>query len=84
MWHFLVVIGGVTIMTIVGTKEDKKMRKQAFKDYFKKLKNKDKKLYNKFRYRSLGFFAFSLPGYSLKSFASRKIYQRAQKKLKLG
>ena len=84
MWHFLVVIGGVTVMTIVGTKEDKQIRKQAFKDYWKEIKSIDKKLFNKFRYRSLAIFAFILPGYNLKSFASRKVYGVYQKKLKLG
>lgn len=84
MWNFLMIIGAVTIMTIVGTKEDKPMRKQAFKDLAKWMKETDKKLYHKFRYRSLTMLAFILPGYNLKSFASRKIYGVYQKKLKLG
>ena len=84
MWHFLMIIGGVTIMTIVGTKEDKETRAKVFKEYWQELKTIDKALYNKFRYRSLAHFAFVLPGYNLKSFASRKVYQGYQKKLKLG
>lgn len=84
MCQFLMIIGAITIMTIVGTKEDKKVRSKAFKDYFRKLKNTDKHLYNKFRHRSLALFAFNLPGYNLKSFTSKKIYTRCQKKLKLG
>ena len=84
MWHFLMIIGAVTIMTILGTKEDKQIRKKAFKDYWKKIKSIDKSLYSKFRHRSLCFFAFIIPGYNLKSFASRKIYGAYQKKLKLG
>ena len=84
MWQFLMIIGAITIMTIVGTKEDKQIRKKAFKDYFIKLKGIDKKLHNKFRYHSLCVIAFILPGYNLKSFASRKIYGVYQKKLKLG
>ena len=77
-------ICGVTFMTIVGTKEDKETRWQAFKDYFKELKAIDRKLYNKIRHRSLAAFAFSVPGYNLKSFASKKVYGVYQKKLKLG
>ncbi len=84
MWQFLMIIGAVTFMTIVGTKEDKEIRKKIFKEFQVELKNIDKKLFNKLRYRSLLIFAFILPGYNLKSFASRKIYGVYQKKLKLG
>jgi len=84
MWHFLMIIGAVTVMTIVGTKEDKQIRKQAFKDYYKELKAIDPKLFKKFRYCAAGFIAFTIPWYNLKSFASRKIYGIYQKKLKLG
>ena len=84
MWQFLMIIGAVTIMTIVGTKEDKEIRKKAFKEYFAMLKGVDKELHNKFRYHSLAILAFILPGYNFKSFAARKIYQGYQKKLKLG
>ena len=84
MWHFLMIIGAVTVMTIVGTKEDKVIRKEAFKNYWKELKEIDIKLYKKFRRSLPGILAFGLPGYNLKSFASRKIYGGYQKKLKLG
>jgi glycosyltransferase involved in cell wall biosynthesis len=84
MIHWLMIMCCTTIMTIVGTKEDKATRKKAFKQFFKELKAHDKKLYNKIRYRTLAFFAFSLPSYNLKSFASVKIYRVYQKKLKLG
>ncbi len=84
MWQFLMIIGAVTFMTIVGTKEDKEIRKKVFKDFQKELKAIDKKLFNKLRYRSLLIIAFLVPGYNLKSFASRKIYGMYQKKLKLG
>ncbi len=84
MYQFLMIIGAVTIMTIVGTKEDKKIRKQAFKDYWKEMKEADKDLYYKFRYRSPTMLAFILPTYTIKSFFSRKIYGVYQKKLKLG
>ena len=84
MWQFLMIIGAVTFMTIVGTKEDKPIRKQVFKDFQAELKGIDKKLFNKLRFRSLLILAFILPGYNLKSFASRKIYGIYQKKLKLG
>ena len=78
------IIGAVTVMTIVGTKEDKEVRKKSFREYWKEIKSIDKKLYNKFRYRSATILAFILPTYTLKSFASRKIYGAYQKKLKLG
>lgn len=84
MIHWLVIMCFTTTMTIVGVKEDKKVRNQAFKDLFKELKEHDKKLYNKIRWRSLAIVAFSLPTYNLKSFASSTIYKRYQKKLKLG
>ena len=84
MWQFLMIIGAVTFMTIIGTKEDKETRKKVFKDFQVELKSIDKKLFNKLRYRSLLIIAFIIPGYNLKSFASRKIYGMYQKKLKLG
>ena len=84
MVKWLMTICGVTFMTIVGTKEDKDVRWKAFKEYFKELKSIDKKLYNKIRHRSLAAFAFTVPGYNLKSFASRKVYGVFQKRLTLG
>ena len=84
MWKWLMTICGITIMTIVGTKEDKDTRWKVFKDYFDGLKKFDKKSFNKIRHRTLVSFAFNLPGYNLKSFASKKIYGSFQKKLKLG
>ena len=84
MWHFLMIIGAVTIMTLVGTKEDKPIRKVAYKDFWKKLKEKDAKLYKKFRHSPPGILMSVLPSYNFKSFASRKIYLHYQKKLKLG
>ena len=84
MWQFLMIIGAVTFMTIVGTKEDKEIRKKFFKDFQKELKGIDKKLFNKLRYRTPLIIAFLIPGYNLKSFFSRKIYGMYQKKLKLG
>ena len=84
MFQFLMIIGAVTVMTIVGTKEDKETRKKVFKEYWKEIKSIDKKLYNKIRYRSATILAFILPTYTIKSFASRKIYGAYQKKLKLG
>ena len=84
MWQFLMIIGAITFMTIIGTKEDKETRKIVFKEFQKELKGIDKKLFNKLRYRTLLIVAFIIPGYNLKSFASRKIYGIYQKKLKLG
>ena len=84
MWQFLMIIGAVTLMTIVGTKEDKPIRKVALKDFWKRLKESDPKLHKKFRNSLPGILISLLPGYNLKSFASRKIYGGYQKKLKLG
>lgn len=84
MFKWLMTICGITIMTIVGTKEDKKTRWRVFHEYFDELKALDKKLYNKIRHRSLACFAFNLPGYGLKSLASKNGYKVFQKRLKLG
>ena len=84
MWHDLMIIGAITVMTIIGTKEDKKIRKTAFKEFFKELKQIDKKLYKKFARSAPGILALWTPGYSFKSFACRKIYGFCQRKLKLG
>ena len=84
MWHFLMIIGAITIMTIVGTKEDKKTRKVVYKQYWDEFKEKDPRLFKKFRKSLPGVLGFGLPTYNLKSFASRKIYSGYQKKLKLG
>ena len=84
MWKWLMTICAITFMTIVGTKEDKETRWKVYKDYFAELKQKDRKSYNKIRHRSLAANAFNLPGYNLKSFASRKVYGFYQRKLKLG
>ena len=84
MYQFLMIIAAVTIMTIIGTKENKKERKAAFKAYWKKMDGIDKKLCRKICNFSPCILAFIIPGYNLKSFASRKIYAGYQKKLKLG
>ena len=83
MFHFLMIIGAITCMTIIGTKEDKPIRKLAYKEFWKELKQTDLKLYRKWK-RSFAGFMSSLPGYNFKSFASKKIYGGYQKKLKLG
>ena len=84
MFHFLMIIGAITIMTTLGTKEDKEVRRQAYKDYWKELKEIDKKLFSKFRRTLPGFLGFGIPSYNVRSFASRKIYGIYQKRLKLG
>ena len=84
MWQFLMIIGAVTIMTIVGTKEDKEKRKVVYKEFWEDLKAKDPKLFKKFKKSLPGVLGFGLPGYNLKSFFSRKIYGMYQRKLKLG
>ena len=65
-------------------KQPKHLKKYMFKWLMTILKGLDKKLYNKIRHRSLACFAFNLPGYGLKSFASKNGYKVFQKRLKLG
>lgn len=84
MIHWLMIMCATTVMTIVGTKENKEVRKKVFKDFFKELKVHDKKLFYKIRYRTPATLAFIIPTYDLKSFACAKIYKIYQKKLKLG
>ena len=84
MFHFLMIIGAVTIMTTLGTKEDKEIRRQAYKEYWKELKEIDVKLFRKFCRTTPGFLGFGIKSYNVRSFASRKIYGVYQKRLKLG
>ena len=84
MFHFLMIIGAITIMTTLGTKEDKEIRRQAYKEYWKDLKSIDVKLFRKFCRTTPGFLGFGIPSYNVRSFASRKIYGMYQKRLKLG
>ena len=84
MYQFLMIIGAITIMTTIGTLNDKAERKIAHKEFWNQLKEIDVKLYKRIRHRSGCTLAFVIPGYNLKSWASRKIYSIYQKKLKLG
>jgi len=84
MWKFLMTIYAITIMTIVGTKEDKEIRKKVYKDYKEQLKAIDKKAYDKIKHRSIAAPLINTPSYNLKSYLSRKVYGVYQKKLKLG
>ena len=84
MFQFLMIIAAVTIMTIIGTKDGKEARRVAFKKYWKEKYTSDKALCSKICNWSPCALAFIIPGYNLKSFASRKIYAGYQKKLKLG
>ena len=80
----LMVLGGVSLLKIIDDENLNEEGKNMSREYWKEIKSIDKKLYNKFRYRSATILAFILPTYTLKSFASRKIYGAYQKKLKLG
>ena len=62
MWHFLMIIGAVTIMTIVGTKEDKETRRVVYRQYWDDLKEKDPQLFKKFKKSLPGVLGFGLPG----------------------
>jgi len=84
MFKWVMTIMAITVMTIIGTKEDKPMRKVEYKKFLKRLKAADKKLYNKVRHRSLLSLVLNIPTYTIKSFLSRKVYTKYQKKMKLG
>ena len=84
MWKYLMIIYAITIMTIVGVKEDKPLRKQVYKDFHKELKEIDERAYRKLRYHTIASFLINLPTYTLKSFMSRKVYGFYQRKLKIG
>ena len=84
MIKWVMTIMAITVMTIIGTKEDKPMRKVEYKKFLRRLKTADKKLYNKIRHRSLLSLVLNIPTYTIKSFLSRKVYTKYQKKMKLG
>ena len=84
MFKWLMTVCAITIMTIVGTNEDKPIRKKAYKEYFTQLKNIDRKLYNKIRHRTLCSIAFNFPGFWGKHFLAIVVYGSLRKRLKLG
>ena len=84
MFKWLMTVCAITLMTIVGVKDDKKVRKESYKKYFSELKKIDKKLYNKIRYRTLCSIAFAFPGFNAKHVLARIVYRSLQKRLKLG
>ena len=84
MYKWVMTIMAITIMTIIGTKENKAVRKEEYKKFLARLKAADKKMYRKLRHHSLLVLVFDLPGYNTRSFFSRKVYTRYQRKLKLG
>lgn len=61
MLHSLSVIMMLTQMFTSNGKENKKQRKQDLKDLWKYIKNKDKKLYKKLRYRSYNALCCWMP-----------------------
>ena len=84
MFKWVMTIMAITTMTIIGTKEDKPMRKEEYKKFLRRLKASEKKLYNKVRHRSLLSLVLNIPTYNIKSFLCRKVYTRYQRKMKLG
>ena len=84
MYKWVMTIMAITMMTIIGTKEDKPMRKVEYKKFLRRLKAADKKLYGKLRHRSLLSLVLNIPTYNIKSFLCRKVYTKYQKKMKLG
>ena len=84
MFKWVMTIMAITVMTIIGTKENKEVRAEEYKNFLRRLKAADKKLYNKVRHRSLLSLVLNIPTYSIKSTLSRKVYTRYQRKMKLG
>lgn len=83
MFHALSVIMTVTIYFICGGKDDVKARKAAYKELWAHIKNRDKKLYRKLKYRSYPLVSVVLP-WRLRRFVNIKVYNRFRKKLYLG
>ncbi|MCH5162342.1 MAG: glycosyltransferase family 2 protein [Clostridiales bacterium] len=83
MHHALSVLMMVTMYFICGGKDDVNARKAAYKELWAHIKNRDKKLYRKLRYRAYPFFAANLP-WRLRRFVMDKSYNYLCKKICLG
>jgi hypothetical protein len=81
--HDLGNLNLVTLFFITGGKDNKKARKQAFHEYWDKLKISDKKMYLYLRHRSYYGLIFWMP-YHLKKFIIRIGYNLTAKVAKLG
>ena len=84
MLKFLMTIAAVTIMTTIGTKENKEIRRKAYYDLRKEMREFDKDTYHHIKYFSPAAICFFVPSYNLKSFMSVKVYTFYQRRLKLG
>ena len=78
------IICAIANMTIIGTTKDKEMRKVVLKEFWVRMKTKDKKLYKKLRFTSPCGLAFIVPFYRIRTFIVRKMYAFYQKRLKIG
>lgn len=83
MFHALSVIMTVTMYFICGGKDNVKERKAAYKELWSHIKDRDKKLYRKLKFRSYPFVAVVLP-WRLRRFVMRKSYNYLCKKICLG
>ena len=84
MYQFLMIICAIANMTIIGTNKDKQMRKVVLKEFWGRMKAKDKKLYKKLRYTSPCGLAYLVPFYGLRTSIVRAMYRFYQKRLKIG
>ena len=84
MYQFLMIICAIANMTIVGTNKDRQLRKVVLKEFWERMKAKDKKLYKKLKYRSPCGLAYLVPFYRIRSAIIRSLYKSYQKRLKIG
>ena len=84
MYQFLMIICAIANMTIVGTNKDRKLRKVVLKEFWGRMKAKDKKLYKRLKYRSPCGLAYLVPFYRIRSAIIRSLYKSYQKRLKIG
>ena len=84
MYQFLMIICAIANMTIVGTNKDRQLRKVVLKEFWGRMKAKDRKLYRKLRYTSPCGLAYLVPFYRLRSAIIRSLYKSYQRRLKIG
>lgn len=84
MWHDFIVIMIVTYLFTVGGKDNMKERKKDWYDFLKEVKEYDKKMYRRMRYRSKLLIAQFLHPWKFASAVSVKLYYYYQNKKQLG
>lgn len=83
MLHILSIIFIVCVLTLVSSKDNKKIRKKEYKNLWKYMKEKDIKLYKKLRWQNYPFLCTLMP-WPIKKLVFKYGYKIAQKHTKLG